>query len=162
MENMNKGLTVPKWVQIVWPKIPRMPQKLSAQFVCPSPKVLDFNEKMLHWVSLLRENGNLGTKNRGESKHASNLNPCGVTFKSSFVAFQNLLSLSFGVSYFEISNLLIATSNSLYPHYSNISRKLWQYPIIVALLNVAPNCFIWHLSFSRVKIYNINPSWHDG
>ena len=24
------------------PKIPRMPQKISAQFVCPSPKVWDF------------------------------------------------------------------------------------------------------------------------
>ena len=45
MENMDKGLTVPKWVLIVRPKIPQMPQNLSAQFVCPSPKVLDFNEK---------------------------------------------------------------------------------------------------------------------
>ena len=31
MENMDKGLTVPKWVQIVRPKIPQMPQNLSAQ-----------------------------------------------------------------------------------------------------------------------------------
>ena len=45
MENMDKGLTVPKWVLIVWPKISQMPQNLSAQFVHPSPKVLDFNEK---------------------------------------------------------------------------------------------------------------------
>ena len=35
---MNKGLTVPKWVL-------KIPQNLSAQFVCPSPKVWDFNEK---------------------------------------------------------------------------------------------------------------------
>ena len=55
MENMDKGLTVPKWVLIVWPKIPQMPQNLSAQFVCPSPKVLDFNEKRLHWASVVRE-----------------------------------------------------------------------------------------------------------
>ena len=48
MKNMDKGLTVPKWVLIVWPKIPQMPQNLSAQFVCPSPKVLDFNEKRLY------------------------------------------------------------------------------------------------------------------
>jgi hypothetical protein len=48
MENMDKGLTVPKWVLIVWPKIPQMPQSLSAQFVCPSQKVLDFNVKKLH------------------------------------------------------------------------------------------------------------------
>ena len=55
MENMDKGLTVPKWVLIVQPKIPQMPQNLSAQFVCPIPKVLDFNEKRLQfqkfWIS---------------------------------------------------------------------------------------------------------------
>jgi hypothetical protein len=45
MENMGKGLTVPKWVLIVLLKLPQMPQNLSAQFVCPSPKVPDFNEK---------------------------------------------------------------------------------------------------------------------
>ena len=31
-----------------------MPQTLSAQFVCPSPKFLDFNEKRLHWASVVR------------------------------------------------------------------------------------------------------------
>ena len=54
MKNMDKGLTVPKWALIVRPKIPQMPQNLSAQFVCPSPKVLDFNEKRLHWASVVR------------------------------------------------------------------------------------------------------------
>ena len=44
MENMDKGLTKQKWVLIVWPKIPQMPQNLSAQIVCPSPKVLDFKD----------------------------------------------------------------------------------------------------------------------
>ena len=29
-------------------------QNLSAQFVCPSPKVWDFNEKRLHWASVVR------------------------------------------------------------------------------------------------------------
>jgi hypothetical protein len=42
---MDKGLTVPKWVLIVGPNIPQMPQSLSAQFVCPSPKILDFKGK---------------------------------------------------------------------------------------------------------------------
>ena len=51
---MDKGLTVPKWVLIVWLKIPQMPQKISAQFVCPSQKVLVFNEKMLHWEFVVR------------------------------------------------------------------------------------------------------------
>ena len=39
MENMDKGLTVPKWVLIVCLKIQQMPQNLFAQFVCPSTKV---------------------------------------------------------------------------------------------------------------------------
>ena len=47
MENMDKGLTVPKWVL----KIPQMPQNLFAKFVCP--KVLDFNEKRLEWSSIV-------------------------------------------------------------------------------------------------------------
>jgi hypothetical protein len=54
MENMDKGLTVPKWVLIVQPKILQMPQNESAQFVCPSPTVLDFNEKRLHLASKVR------------------------------------------------------------------------------------------------------------
>ena len=55
MENMDKGwLTVPKWGLIVRRKTPQITQDLSAQFVCPSPKVLDFNEKRLHWASVVR------------------------------------------------------------------------------------------------------------
>ena len=45
MENMDKGLTVPKRVLINRPKISQMPQNLSAQIVCSSPKVWDFDEK---------------------------------------------------------------------------------------------------------------------
>ena len=55
MENMDTGITVPKWMLIVWPKILQIPQNLSAQFLCPSPNVLDFNEKRLHWASVVRE-----------------------------------------------------------------------------------------------------------
>ena len=40
MENIDKGLTVPKWVLKNWPKIPQMPQ--------------NFDEKGLHWVSVVR------------------------------------------------------------------------------------------------------------
>ena len=54
MKNIDKGLTVPKWVLIVWPKIPQMLQNLSARFVCPSPKVWDINEKRLHLASVVR------------------------------------------------------------------------------------------------------------
>jgi len=52
---MDKGFTVPKLVRIVWAEnTPQMTQNFSAQFVCPSPKVLDFNEKRLHWASVVR------------------------------------------------------------------------------------------------------------
>ena len=46
------GLTVPKWVLIVWPKIPQKPQNLSSQ---AQEFVLDFNENRLHWASVVRE-----------------------------------------------------------------------------------------------------------
>ena len=39
---------------IVRPKIPQMPQNLYAQTVCFSPKLLDFNEERLHWVTVVR------------------------------------------------------------------------------------------------------------
>ena len=55
MKSMDKGLTIPKW-----PKIPQMPQNLSAQFVCPSPKVWDCNEKKLHQVSVVRGQSHQG------------------------------------------------------------------------------------------------------
>jgi hypothetical protein len=42
MENMDKGLTVPKWVLIVWLKIHQMPQNLPAQNCLPKPKSLGF------------------------------------------------------------------------------------------------------------------------
>jgi hypothetical protein len=54
MENMDKGLAVLKWVLINCSKIPQMPENLPAQIVCPSPKVLDFNEKRLQWASVVR------------------------------------------------------------------------------------------------------------
>ena len=38
---------------IVRPEIPQMPHSLSAQFVSPRPKVLDFNEIRLHWASVV-------------------------------------------------------------------------------------------------------------
>ena len=55
MENMDKGLTVPKWVLINRPKILKMPQNASAQIVCQSPKVWDFDEKKVHWASIVRD-----------------------------------------------------------------------------------------------------------
>ena len=60
METMDKGLTEPKWVLIVWLKIPQMPQNLSAQFVCLSPTVWVFNEKRLYWAFVV--SAKVGTK----------------------------------------------------------------------------------------------------
>ena len=52
MENMEKGLTLPKWVLINQPKIP---QNLSAQIVFSNPKVWGVDEKRLHWLSVVRD-----------------------------------------------------------------------------------------------------------
>jgi hypothetical protein len=38
-------------------EIPQMPQNLSVQIVCPSPKVWDFKEKRLHLASVVRGQG---------------------------------------------------------------------------------------------------------
>ena len=46
-------LTVLKWVMLNWPKILQMPQNLSAQIVCRSLKVRDFDEKRIHWASII-------------------------------------------------------------------------------------------------------------
>ena len=46
IEIMDKGLTVPKWVLIIWPKIPPKNQSLYVMPICPiSPKVWDIVEK---------------------------------------------------------------------------------------------------------------------
>ena len=47
-----------------------MPQNLSAQLVCPSPKILDFNEKWLHWAFVVRgvKDGNTKTKKKTKQK----------------------------------------------------------------------------------------------
>ena len=53
---MDKRLTLSaKIVLIVWPKIPQMPHKISAQFVCPSPKVSNFWRRNSLWMSVVRE-----------------------------------------------------------------------------------------------------------
>ena len=51
MKNMDKGLTVPKWMLIVWTKI--TPNAL--EFICPSTKVQAFNDKKLHWASVVHD-----------------------------------------------------------------------------------------------------------
>ena len=33
---------------------PKLIQDLSAQIVCPSPKVWDFDDKRLHWAGVVR------------------------------------------------------------------------------------------------------------
>ena len=52
---MDKGLTGPKWVLINWLKMPQMAPKISAQIVGPNPKFWDFDEKRLHWASIVSE-----------------------------------------------------------------------------------------------------------
>jgi hypothetical protein len=60
MENMEKGLTAPKWVLTVWPKI--HPPNLSAQ----AQKFGILMKKRLHWVSEVR--GLAGQSKNGISR----------------------------------------------------------------------------------------------
>ena len=62
-------LTVQKWVLIVRPKIPQMPQKISAQNVCQRFKI--FEKKNFFWVSLVRDvtHGLLHVRTVGRSVH---------------------------------------------------------------------------------------------
>ena len=57
MENMDKGLTVSKWMLINWPKITKCPKiylpKLSAQ----ARKFGISMKKELHWASVVCESG---------------------------------------------------------------------------------------------------------
>ena len=46
---MNKGLTVLKWVLFVFQLVQKKPK-----FIYPSQIVWDFNEKRLHWASVVR------------------------------------------------------------------------------------------------------------
>ena len=56
LENMDKGLTVPKWVLIN---------------CLPNPKVWDFEEKRLHWASVVRDRNH---KRDGKSMSACQSN----------------------------------------------------------------------------------------
>ena len=47
MENMDKGLTGTKIGAYNW-------AENAPGFICLSPKVLDFDEKKLHWASVVR------------------------------------------------------------------------------------------------------------
>ena len=59
---MAKELKVPKWVLIVRPKIPQMPQKISAENVFPSPKKIEKIEKKSSlWVSVVHSYNDNGT-----------------------------------------------------------------------------------------------------
>ena len=55
MENMDKILIVLTKIgadTLVWPKIPQIPQNLSAQFVCPPQ---NFWISIFHWASVAQQ-----------------------------------------------------------------------------------------------------------
>ena len=95
-ENIDKGLTVPKWVLIVWLEILQMPKHLSAQFVSSSPKVLDFNEKSFI--------GYPQSVHKFNSFYKSN---CYACLKNSFFYSINFYSFLMAIS---ISNFLITNT----------------------------------------------------
>ena len=55
MENMDKGITVPKWVLILRPKIPGLPQKFRPIFSAQGKKFRIFETKKTSlWISIVR------------------------------------------------------------------------------------------------------------
>jgi len=48
------SMDIAKIVLIVWPELPQMPEKIPAQFVCPSPKVSNLLKRSSLWVSVVR------------------------------------------------------------------------------------------------------------
>ena len=52
-----QGTHSAKLVLIVWAEKFQMPHKISAQFVCPSPKVSNFQKKSSLWLSVVRGQG---------------------------------------------------------------------------------------------------------
>ena len=59
---MDKERTVPKWVLMGADSYIFKPN--APEFVCPPPKVLDFNKKRLHWVSVVHEQCNKAWKSK--------------------------------------------------------------------------------------------------
>ena len=68
------------------PKIPQMPKNLSAQIVCPSPKVLDFDEKRIHW-SVITTNifAVKETKGRSSGQTPFTIKPKQLALKKQFL-----------------------------------------------------------------------------
>ena len=54
IENMDKGLTVPNWVLIVWPKNTPNVLKIVCQICLPKPQSLEFSKNSSLWVSVVR------------------------------------------------------------------------------------------------------------
>ena len=96
MENMDKEHTVPKWGLIVRPKLPQMPPNISAQFVCPSPNVLNIVEKRLHWASVVRGKEDLVMS---VSKSAGRNSNSGMQTKMITVRIQNTVELLNPISF---------------------------------------------------------------
>ena len=51
---MEKALTASQQVLITQPKIPPNDPEIICPICLPKPKILDFNEKSLHWASVVR------------------------------------------------------------------------------------------------------------
>ena len=52
---MDKGLTVPKWVLIVWLKILQMPKNLFPNLSAQAQKFWISMKKRLYWASVVRD-----------------------------------------------------------------------------------------------------------
>ena len=84
---MDKGLTVPKWVLIVWPKN-KIPQIYLPNLSAQAQKVLSFNEKRRNWASVV-----------SDAKYSMFTNAGGAVafnhFQKSLISVKNMPALNF-------------------------------------------------------------------
>jgi hypothetical protein len=131
MENINKGLTVPKCVLTVRPKIPQMPRNLSAQFVCLSPKVLDFKKERLFLASVV-----CGTI-QAESVPTMS---CPILTWVNFGSIQKWATYTTGQSITAPENLIHTCPNLVKFSFSKKAMICAIFLMVWTLLSRCPNC----------------------
>ena len=165
-----------------WPKIPQMPQNLSALFVYPSPKVLNFNEKRLHCVSIVHGIFHLNVYAPGKSvtqyKHYDI--PRKQSEKQSWNRFsaKSIKQIRFA-SYWIAANQKIHNKNPMKPHgpfnmftlMQVLSRFLSTNLLFIVLgtyISITLIKFLRRMKFERLMIpisifianlYSIDPIW---
>ena len=121
-----------------------MPHNLFVQFVCPSTKVLNFNEKRLHWASIVRVRSNLHLL----SPFCWGFSCCEPQYESSHTTHSWNIKWQKceGISDLWVLNEIIQKKNP-----ENMKRKSWK-PFGSYLLNSTANPAYFHPNLARLAV----------